>query len=415
MSNSMKKKNIIVACDTFRTGGAETFALRMARFYSERGHTVYLFSYLGDAIDTRLVVQNAGTDIPILTPVTSELLNWLIYKIDGILNRMSIFYTVRRFLTIRFCRHVIQSKKIEVVHTNLLGSLDVWSHAAFNDSAVKIIHTIHGDLISYLYYSIKSSLGQLKKNERFYIAELMPLILKRVNYFSCPAEMHLKIFHAFGYVNMERVKKIYYPVDLSFPSSMVSREALSIPHNAFVFGSVARCTKKKGWGELIDAFLEAQIPNACLLLVGGGEYFDELHKRYGLHPNIILAGNQSAPLEYVKLFDVGISASYFWESLPTAIIEYLALGKPVICTDNAESEKIIHSDYGPAGVIVPLAKDQWGVIIDDEPLDKTYLKNSMIEIYSNKSLRDSLAGNALNAFSKFQKESILKQYEELMN
>ena len=56
----VEKRNVIVACETFNPGGAETFSLRIARYYKEKGHTVFLVCMLGDSINQQLVEANAG-------------------------------------------------------------------------------------------------------------------------------------------------------------------------------------------------------------------------------------------------------------------------------------------------------------------------------------------------------------------
>jgi L-malate glycosyltransferase len=226
--------------------------------------------------------------------------------------------------------------------------------------------------------------------------------------------MHLKIFRGFQFKYLERVKKIYYPVDIvQRTENRLERLGLSIPENAVVFGSVARCTKKKGWEELIEVFLDANLSNAYLLLVGDGEFLPYLKDRFKEFSNVRFAGNQPDPSQYINLFDVGVSASYFWESLPTAIIEYLANGKPVICTDNAESRYIIESRNGLAGLVISVQKDAWDVIIEDNPLNKFEMKEALCKLYKDEAQRKFLASNAKDAFAKFHKEGIVKQYEEL--
>src|SRR4051812_13477321 len=117
-------KKVFVVCDTLIMGGAETFTMRMARYYKERGHQVTLVALRGDQVNYELVRENAGADIPLLSFRPPAALNWVIYKIDGLLARLNIYSGLRIALTTLKFKKIIARGAADVVHTNMITSLD---------------------------------------------------------------------------------------------------------------------------------------------------------------------------------------------------------------------------------------------------------------------------------------------------
>ena len=140
----------------------------------------------------------------------------------------------------------------------------------------------------------------------------------------------------------------------------------------------------------------------------------EEFKKNNIHRNVIFLGQQTEPIKYINLFDIGVSPTYFWESLPTAIIDYLSLGKPVIVTDNAESKYMITVNGDDmAGMVVPVTKNSWDVIVGESPLDFNDMKDALVKIYNDGNLRNRCSKNTLLCFNQFNKEQIVNKYLEL--
>ncbi len=108
----------------------------------------------------------------------------------------------------------------------------------------------------------------------------------------------------------------------------------------YVVGMVATFSKKKDHKTFIDA---AQIvlekrEDVTFVAIGDGEYFTETKKqiRPEYRDRFILPGTQKRVMNIVNIFDIGILLTNIHnhgEGIPNAVMEYMALKKPVIVSD----------------------------------------------------------------------------------
>lgn len=110
--------------------------------------------------------------------------------------------------------------------------------------------------------------------------------------------------------------------------------------------SVGRLSAEKGHRFLLDAWRQVvdRLRNAKLVLVGDGPEMPNLRKQaqaLGIESTINFVGNTNKPLEYVAECNVFALPS-LTEGLPVAILEALAMGKPVVASDvGGVSEAVI--------------------------------------------------------------------------
>jgi glycosyltransferase involved in cell wall biosynthesis len=112
---------------------------------------------------------------------------------------------------------------------------------------------------------------------------------------------------------------------------------IKIPPEAFIVGSVAVLRSWKGHLYLLEAFqkLIAAGVRAYLLLVGEGPYrvvIEEKITQLGLEPWVRLAGFKDQVAPWFALMNVVVLASYANEGVPQALLQALALAKPVVGT-----------------------------------------------------------------------------------
>jgi glycosyltransferase involved in cell wall biosynthesis len=230
-------------------------------------------------------------------------------------------------------------------------------------------------------------------------------VLKRLNavvYIS--EEQRLFFEEKFSGINL-RLYKVYNGYQPSGVHRMLSKQDVGIEPGAFVFGMVARGIPEKGWAEVIESFNRLQLPNSCLLLVGDSDYVRSLKEKHASNRQIIFAGYSSNPVEYIKLFDVGLFAStYASESLPTVLIEYLNCGVPVVSVAIAECKNMLQSDTGAAGLLVELEHGKVPVEL---------FKNAMLAIALDTDLYNQLQQNTAAAFKKFNMQACVEAYEKV--
>ena len=167
----------------------------------------------------------------------------------------------------------------------------------------------------------------------------------------------------------------------------------------FVVGAMGRLVKKKGFDFLIKACVE--IKNLELLIAGDGDEFANLKKISDKYNNIKLLGWVNNKNKFFNSIDVFCSSSIM-EPFGLVIIEAMSRGIPVIST----------KCNGPLDII---ENNKNGLLIEIE--NKLELKDAIIKLKNNDSIRKKMGLNAINTykkmftFNKYKKNvnSILKQ------
>ena len=130
-------------------------------------------------------------------------------------------------------------------------------------------------------------------------------------------------------------------------------------------------------------------------------------KKENSDSRISFMGFANSPLDAVQQFDVGLFPSYYSsESLPTTIIEYLAMHKPTITTDVGECKEMISFGNDLAGIVVELK--------DGMPDEEEFYK-AMIKIKSDRDLYQKMSEVAQNCKSKFDMDQCILNYLRVYN
>ncbi|HET7115151.1 MAG TPA: glycosyltransferase family 4 protein [Hanamia sp.] len=116
----------------------------------------------------------------------------------------------------------------------------------------------------------------------------------------------------------------------------------------FIVGMVAAFEERKDYKTLIGAAMKL-IPNNNRLrfvLVGGGILLNEIKSTVPAPflDKIFFLGNKSKVENIINIFDVGVlltNAKIHGEGISNSIIEYMALGKPVIATRGGGTNEVV--------------------------------------------------------------------------
>lgn len=113
-----------------------------------------------------------------------------------------------------------------------------------------------------------------------------------------------------------------------------ARQRLRAQHGiapgAWVFGSMGRLERSKGFDLLVDAFERAALPGAYLVIVGQGDELDTLRRRNV--PGVVLPGFSEQSQDWLAAFDCFISAARA-EPFGLVILEAMAAGLPIVATE----------------------------------------------------------------------------------
>jgi glycosyltransferase involved in cell wall biosynthesis len=159
-------------------------------------------------------------------------------------------------------------------------------------------------------------------------------------------------------LDRERIAVLYNPV----VSGDIDRRAAEPPDHPWladgeppVVLGIGRFSTQKNFSLLLEAFAHLRRHrHARLILLGDGELRGALAaeaEALGIAHDVDMPGFDANPFRYLRRAGVYVLSSD-WEGLPTALIEALACGTPVVATDCDSGPREILND-GALGRIVP--------------------------------------------------------------
>ena len=164
----------------------------------------------------------------------------------------------------------------------------------------------------------------------------------------------------FEYISPRRIDVIYNgitKVTAQAKEAPAIREALSIPKDAFVLGTIARFDPIKNHLMMLDAFAAArkENPKLYLIMIGDGTERPKIESKINelnLKDFVRLTGYRPNPSNYLLLFDIFLLSSLS-EGTSMTLLESLSLGIPCIVTDAGGNAEIIENNYN--GAVTPNA------------------------------------------------------------
>lgn len=156
------------------------------------------------------------------------------------------------------------------------------------------------------------------------------------------------------------------------------RKEIGIPENSFVLLSVGELNRNKNHEVIIKAVSKLNNPHIYYIICGRGPLEDYLKKKISelkLENQIKLLGFRDDINEILKAADVFVFPSYR-EGLPVSIMEAMASGLPVICSNIRGNTDLIKD--GEGGYLVA-------------PNDINGFAEKINFIYSNKTARENMS------------------------
>ena len=153
-----------------------------------------------------------------------------------------------------------------------------------------------------------------------------------------PSDHHI-IYSAFDVNKFKNIDKNQAFIDLKLDKNLITSKIIL---------RVGRFESLKRHKELIKTFNKIlfEFPNTVLILAGDGELLEEckkLSRKLNLEKNIIFTGFTEYPEKYIAISDICIMNSER-EGLSRAMLQYLAGGKPVICSNIYGVNEIIKDE-----------------------------------------------------------------------
>jgi glycosyltransferase involved in cell wall biosynthesis len=205
----------------------------------------------------------------------------------------------------------------------------------------------------------------------------------------------------------EKIQTIYYglaEITQDNPKESI-RDEMGFGNREVVLGIIARLVEQKGHQYLVEAFSQAykQTPHIRLIIVGDGKLRDRLEsfvQEKKLEGVIRFTGHRNNVEEILNSIDIFVHPS-LWEGFGLAILEAMAMGKPVIATNASAIPELVENSV--TGLLVP-------------PRDSRSLAQAIIKLSSDEGLRKRFGQAARERTRKlFSVDSMVKKTKDLYN
>lgn len=151
------------------------------------------------------------------------------------------------------------------------------------------------------------------------------------------------------------------PNSISFPSldrvsaAAILRAQLGIAPSSPVIGTVSNYRKQKALHDFIQAaaLVRQSHPEVIFLMIGSGKLAPALKARVaetGMERNLRMVSSPPPIWNYYACMDV-FALSSMWEAMPYAVLEAMAMARPVVVTAVGGCREIV--DHGHTGLLVP--------------------------------------------------------------
>ncbi len=258
---------------------------------------------------------------------------------------------------------------------------------------------------------------------------------------SCSREIMRQLHSDFDY---DKSSYIYNPLDVEDIREKGAEEISDYPftEDDLVIASMGRNDYIKGMWHLVKAFslVHKENKRAKLMVLGAGDWsgYAELSQKLGVGDAVFFPGVKKNPFAYVSKSDLYVCASNH-EGFPNAVLEGMALGKPVISTDcktgpreillsETQYENLIKRIPDGSSINEPMPGD-YGILVPD--MDETVnmdpsvitdgeriLAAEIAKVLGDDNLRKDLADKAGKRAGSYAPEKyksaihdILKKYE----
>jgi glycosyltransferase involved in cell wall biosynthesis len=397
------KKGILFVINELRPGGAEMFLLRLAH-YLESDFEIHIYCLFPATNDEAFVnLLKSKVKFKFLPPFQGRLSDlrtntyWKLNAIGILFKKKGIFTKlVERDKRIYFRKEIIK-RKIRVINTSGISSDNFAVNYLNKYFKIPVLLTMHSDY--------NQEFWDVEGRSKDVFLKLAESIFTNSAVIAYTADHNINVFKEL--INYKGIKpeKCYLGHTPTAPKS--NRMELGIGEDAFVIVMMARGIIEKGWVEAIKAFtiLQMQNANSYLLLISTEtEHIQKLKEENEENSHIIFKGYQAEPSTFLHSSDCMIFPSHFPESLPYAITEALACGKPVFACPIAEIPLMLETEEGIAGELIPLTNE--GVA------DHFFLAEKLIELANDLQLLTRKQVLAEKAFAKFSMEKCGEFYKE---
>jgi L-malate glycosyltransferase len=211
-----------------------------------------------------------------------------------------------------------------------------------------------------------------------------------VDYWQCNSRYVAAMLESKEGIPSDRISVLPNSIDLSRFSPpnpeerLLARRRLSLPEDSLVIVAVSTLRPVKGLPSLIEAAacLQSRLPKSLFIIVGEGPQrtaLEEQIHREGLQDAVRLAGAQEDVRPWLVAADIGVLASQS-ESSSNALLEYMAMGLPVVVSDIPANHELVAGEFFPAGSATKLAEQLYLLLTNGPARQRLGLNNRALAI-----------------------------------
>ncbi len=323
----------------------------------------------------------------------------LIKEFENIGVRVEKFVTISKFNLYEalYLYHMIKANKIDILQTHGLR-FDFFGGIAAMLANVPHIITRHVAISQHLISNFRKKIYIFFDNIAIKFATKVVTVSKAV-------ENDLIVNQG---IDRSKIVTILNGVDLKRlfkgnSARTAMREEFGVDDKKQIVGMIAQLSYWKG----IPYFLRAiplilrKCPNTRFLIVGDGldrEKLEIMARTQGISPYVIFTGFRRDIPEIISAIDISVLSS-LREGLPLALLESMAMSKPVVATDVGGVSEIVQDDK--TGFLIP-------------PRDSDALSDAIIKLLKDKEKANKF-GKAGRKYveENFSLNQMVKKYENL--
>lgn len=312
---------IAIIINSLRIGGAEVQTVELANSLAKRGYEILLMS--------------VGKEIQIRERVSP--------KIKVVELNKRIYFDLK--VLIKIIKQLKDFKPQTLLMVNSYSSMYGYLASFFTGRSFKMLAIQHTTLFS-------GMLDKLKNIVDLRIINRMDGIVfvcnnQRMHWINNYRTNGSKSFVVYNGIDLDKFKNYN-----SKPLQL--REELRIAPSEIIIGLNANLRPEKKHEDIIDAVevLLSQGYPVKLLIIGDGvrrNHIEEYIKTKNMSEKVIITGFLKDVRPYLSCLDIAVLTSVAVETLSIAIIESMAMGKPVVLSDIGGAKELV--DQGENGFI----------------------------------------------------------------
>jgi len=210
-----------------------------------------------------------------------------------------------------------------------------------------------------------------------------------------------------GYVGIDskKIEVIYNCIDDKPYQKMekYTKKKFGLTNNTIIVGMVANLRKQKGHEYFLQAaklIIEYGTSTIRFFIIGSGteeKRLKELSKKLGIDEKVVFLGYRKDVPQLLSIVDIWASSTLY-EGNSLALLEAMALKKPIVTTDIGENSEVV-------------TNNKEAILVS--PKDSHSLAAGIQKLIKNKELAHKLARNAQKRFKDFNLDTIIKKYEKM--